>query len=118
MKVRCIQVADGFGRSATTSPWVKLGGLYTVLQILVAPRRTQFRLCGEEPRPALFPQEMFSLQSGVIPDGWNITARGDLLVVGPASWAVPDYWERYFNDEATAVRLFEEARSIAMRADE
>jgi hypothetical protein len=118
MKVRCIQLLDSTSQPVERSAWAKLGRVYHVLGIWIEPRRTLFRLVGEEPTPALFEPEMFEVVSTVIPSTWIISSpKPGCFSLAPAAWSKPGFWEQFFDGEPETVACFEEHRAEIVASD-
>jgi hypothetical protein len=100
------------------SAWAKVGNVYHVLSVWVAPGQTSLRLIGEEPTPALFESEMFETVSSAIPPTWVVTLpKPGCLLFAPEPWSAAGFWERFFDGETKAVAAFGEERAKIVAAD-
>ncbi len=118
MKVRCTNILDGFGRPVNHSSWVKIGDIYHVLSILIAPGKIRYQLVGGEPIPALFESQMFEIVSSIIPETWQVySPKLGCLALEPSAWQTSDFWEDYFNDKSEAIDCFEEERRKIIESD-
>jgi hypothetical protein len=113
MKVRCVKLLDGFGRLQDNSPWLTLGKVYLVLEMYFgAVGRRSFRLLGDGLNgPALFQWECFGFVSHSVPPQWIIIAKdnGSILLT-PKLWSENRFWERYYDQEAEALKVFDQER--------
>lgn len=116
MKIRCIKLVDGFGKATTNSQWESVGTTYDVLSLEVcSDGRTLVRFVGDrEKMPALRPLEQFEIVDHGIPENWTVFTklRGGGIVFGPAAWASPGFWERFFDFDPAATQSFERERAI------
>jgi len=95
-----------------SAPSVKVGQEYDVLEVVAsAGRYVQLRLDLAPGLPSLWDAEMFATTDASIPSNWVATVvDGGFFVLGPERWR-DGFWERYFDDDAAAVAVFEEERA-------
>src|SRR4051812_6793245 len=118
MKVKCIQIFSSNSTVVDGSSWLKVGGIYHVLGILVGRDRTRLRLVGEESLPALFELEMFEIVSSKIPRTWVIASpTSGSLVVQPAAWMQTAFWEQFYDGNREAAACFATERTKIVEAD-
>lgn len=100
------------------STWARVGSVYHVLAVDVAPGRIWFRIMGDEPTPALFEAEMFEIVTSAIPPTWVAASpKAGRLSFEPEAWSGEGFWERFFDGEPRAVAAFEEERAKIIAAD-
>ncbi len=121
MKVRCIRLLDSAGKPREQKhSWVTIGKLYHVLEVVQDQNRWLFRLIGDKPEngPALFRFEQFEIVTSKIPPSWIVAwGKDGSLHLRPESWNEPGFWERYYDKDTDAMRIFEEERRKIMEAD-
>ena len=109
MKVRCIKLVSLEGKELASSPWLKLDGVYDVLSFTAGLNRGVLLRILDEKSAGLFPLQQFEIVDGTIPTSWRATAlpTGDISF-GPQSWREPGFWERYFDGNEEARKIFDE----------
>lgn len=120
MKVQCIKLIDSLGNSASTSAWLTVGNVYHVLSLLLdSGGRWLLRLVGDsEPGVGLFPLQQFEIVSAKVPDCWVVTWNGSgVFELTTEAWRQDGYWERYFEGETAAYRIFEREMARIVAAD-
>jgi hypothetical protein len=112
MKIRCMrQIDERTGAPIERSPWLTVGDIYHVLEIVVSERGViKFRLLGDDKRtPALHLSMQFELVSGFIPACWAVRFEADgSLKLAPNTWTERGFWERYFEGSARERQIFED----------
>jgi len=120
MKVRCIKLLDSKGNPEKASPWLTLGNVYHVMTVIFGTQeKWLLRLVGDGRNGlALFPLEQFEVVSSKIPAGWVITwnSKG-VFELSTEQWNQPGFWERYYDRDPEAVRIFEDGRRKIIEAD-
>lgn len=99
----------------STSPWLTVGRIYTVLAIGVDDSGVKFRIIGDDGQtPGLHKAIQFDLVSGDIPASWVVSYVPEkLMELGPAAWAKAGFWEDYFDNDPAARTIFDtEVREI------
>jgi hypothetical protein len=120
MKVRCSIITDALGNPSTSSPWLTIGKTYHVLAVeLDSHNRWLLRLVGDcEPGVGLFPLTQFEIVSAKVPDTWVLSwNRGSQFELSPASWLARNFWDRYFDHDDDASRVFDYEMSRIIAAD-
>lgn len=120
MKVRCTKLIDVTGKAQTSSAWLTIGKIYHVLSVeLDTDRRWLLRLVGDtEPGIGLFPLQQFEVLSSKIPNTWIIAWNSNgAFELTPNEWHQPGFWERYFEHDLEAIRIFEEEKRKIVIAD-
>jgi hypothetical protein len=116
MKVLCVRLTDARRAVVTASPWATVGRVYSVLSIWVDERGVQFRMVGDEPTPALFPQDMFEIVDPSIPATWIVHSPATgCFVFAPETWTRPGFWEDFFDGKSAAVSTFNEERDRILK---
>ncbi|HEU5047679.1 MAG TPA: hypothetical protein VFT64_07540 [Rickettsiales bacterium] len=112
MKVRCIKVLNGVGEEVKESPWITLNTIYDVIEISISQTpeyRTYLRLITENPIPAIYSLEQVELVDGSIPSNWIIQMYPPgTISLAPKPWLEPGFWERYFDYDPKAIKIYEE----------
>ncbi|WP_132156336.1 hypothetical protein [Kribbella antiqua] len=58
---------------------------------------------------------MFETVDHSMPSNWGAKVSGEgFLSIGPQNWLEDGFWERYFDDDARAVNLFERELSTTL----
>ena len=99
---------------AVTDGWLNAGATYVVLFIQTC-RQNLLIWSDNENTAVLFPLSEFDVIDTSIPPNWVVSV--DLtgsLVLGPERWMEDDFWDRYNEEEAAAIELFEEERARMM----
>jgi hypothetical protein len=110
MKVRCTKLIDSLGRPVSQSPWLQLGKESIVLTLSIdALGRALVRIVDDRgAEPGLYSLNHFEIVEHTIPVNWAVTqVNSGGLFFGPLAWGKPGYWERYFENDPEAVRIFE-----------
>jgi hypothetical protein len=121
MKVRCVKLIDAFGRPQESSPWLTLGKVYPVLEMyFAADGRRLVRLVGDGLNgPALFQWECFEFVSHSVPPLWIIVTTNDgSILLTPKLWSENRFWERYYDQEAEARKVFDQERRKMAEAEQ
>lgn len=109
MVVKCIKIFDSKRNIIEYSNWIKLGGVYTVLEIYYEQNKNiMYRIITEDNGvPALFEHDMFEVLNGIIPDNWVVYSKmSHCITIGPEAWSNDDFWESYFNVEKSAIECY------------
>ncbi len=62
--------------------------------------------------PTWWPSEMFMTTDAELPSTWVAqVGEGGVLRMGPAAFLTEGFWERYFDQEPEAMRVFDEQLS-------
>jgi hypothetical protein len=110
MKVRCTKLIDSLGRPVSQSPWLQLGKEYIVLTLSIdALGRALVRILDDQgAEPGLYSLNQFDIVQHTIPGNWAVAQLNNGgLFFGPPAWDKPGYWERYFDKDPDALRIFE-----------
>jgi hypothetical protein len=109
MRVRCVTVINEITRQEQTrSDWLSVGTEYVVLSLESGPTEVDFRLVGDDGKvPALYKAQQFVTVNGELPSNWRAhLGEGGRLVIAPALWLRPGFWEDYFNQVPEAMTDF------------
>jgi hypothetical protein len=112
MKVRCVSIINPATlERVAESPWLRIGQVYTVLEVDASERRFAVRLDLGNEAPGLWDSEMFETTDPAIPSVWVAQfGVGGSLRLAPPRWLEPGFWESYFENEPDAVAVFDEDR--------
>jgi len=94
----------------TEQSWLRAGAEYAVQAIYFDPDQgVRYRIISDDAAtPALFVASAFTVIDGRIPESWRAHAySGGSFVVGPVAWQEPGFWERLFDGDTEARRLFD-----------
>ena len=113
MKVRCVKLTDVYGLPQRQSPWLTVGKVYDVLSLeQSSDQEWLLRIVGDGLNGvALFQAREFEIVTATIPQNWIISWRSDLLGLMPKPWSSSGFWERYYDGDEKAVRIFDEERA-------
>ena len=120
MKVRCTKLLDTRGNEQARSAWLTLGKTYYVLSVILDVHgRWLLRLMGDTaPGVGFFPLKQFELVSAKIPPSWTVCWNDvGVFELTPEAWRAPEFWERYFEHDPTAMHVFDEEMSKIVAAD-
>ena len=120
MKVRCIKLTDSMGNPRGQSSRVSIGSIYPVLEVIQdTHHRWLLRLPGDGPNGvAIFGRDQFETVSARIPNVWiaKWNTQGGFALTTEA-WAQPGYWERYYDRDPEARKVFEEEKAKIVQCD-
>jgi hypothetical protein len=117
MRVRCLRIVNPVTHELEVrNASIKVGEEYVVLEVIASPRRhVQLRLNLAPDEPSLWDSEMFDTVDRSIPSNWGARVSGEgFLSIGPMRWLEDGFWEGYFDDEPSAVALFEDELAITL----
>lgn len=120
MKVRCIRIFDARGNPVEQSPWLTIGKVYLVLAVSFGTEPgPSLRLIGDgQNGVALFRWKEFEVVSSIVPPTWIIfPGLKSIVQLAPEPWTQPGFWERYYDRNPDAVRIFEEEAKKIIEAD-
>jgi hypothetical protein len=120
MKARCIKLTDSRGNPQEHSRWLTLGKVYNVLEVVLdSHNRWLVRLVGDGvDAVGIFQLDQFEIVSAKIPNVWiaRWNDRGGFLLTTEA-WSQPGYWERYYDRDLEARKVFEQERAKIVGAE-
>jgi hypothetical protein len=108
VKVLCVTLDKP---EADLSLWLTPHKEYLLLAILAQPdRNVLFRILSDDGRtPILADASLFAAPIQAVPDTWAGAVReGGVVEVGPRRWLELGFWERFFDGDPDAVRVFRE----------
>jgi hypothetical protein len=109
MKVRCKKILDVFGNTVDSSAWLQVGNEYLVSSVLIDHGIVKIRIVGEEPTPILVEIEMFEVIKFNLPTSWVVKMPSpNNLLFSPEAWPKEGFWVDYFNQEPSAIQIFNE----------
>ena len=92
--------------------WLDHAAVYTVLGIYSSSTSVGFRLLGttEPTTPAIHPASSFDVVDGTLSPRWvcSFAADGHSMSLEPKAWTCDGFWDRYFDEEPEAVRIFQD----------
>jgi len=120
MKVRCTKLLDTRGAEQAQSAWLTVGKIYHVLSLLQDVHgRWLLRLMGDtEPGVGLFLLEQFEIVSRRLAPMWIVNwNKVGVFELTPETWTAPEFWERYFDHDPAAKRIFTDEVCKIVTAD-
>jgi hypothetical protein len=120
MKVKCVRLHDVSGKSQEKSSWLTIGNMYHVLEVIQGSnKKWMIRLVGDGLNGvALFPLEEFEVVTHKLPDAWIIKwGKDGFFQLTPELWSHAGFWERFYDKDSDAIRIFEEERKKIVNAD-
>jgi hypothetical protein len=117
MRVRCLRIVNPVTRELEDrNASIKVGEEYVVLEVVASPGRyVRLRLHLAPGVPSLWDSEMFETVDRSIPSNWGVRVSGEgFVATGPMRWLVDGFWEGYFDDEPSAVSLFQDELAITL----
>ena len=119
MKVICRILIDGDGRALDSCTWMTVGKTYHVLAISYDEQhKFMYRILGDSATtPALFDPRQFEVVSGRVPGNWVVNVDADGFELSPAPWLALGFWNRFFDGDKDAVKIFEEEMRTVISAD-
>ena len=120
MKVKCIKLFDAKGNPQEWSPWLTLGKVYHVLEVIQDPRRKWLlRVLGNgSDGVGIFRLEQFEIVSTKVPDAWivDLNTDGDLTLT-TEDWNKPGFWDAYYDRDPNARKKFEDGKRKIVDGD-
>jgi len=120
MKVRCTELIDSRGARHQRSGWLTLGKIYHVLEVVHDVHgKWLFRLVGDDVNGvALFRSVQFEIVSARVADVWIVkwNDSGGFKLTTQA-WSQPGFWERFYDRDPEAEKIFEEDKTKIIQAD-
>lgn len=110
MKVRCIRLLAPDGSPQRASPWLTVGKIYDVLTIELDRKGLWLlRLIGDRSSEvALFSIDAFEIVCSDLAPSWVISWTADgFFQLAPEAWLDGQFWERFYDRDPDAVRIFE-----------
>ena len=98
--------------SSKVRGWLTPHTEYLVLAVEAsATGENSYRIESEDNRtPALFEAKLFTLVNNRLPTLWIAVQQQDLLLqLMPARWSEDGFWERFFDGDPEACRVYEDA---------
>jgi hypothetical protein len=120
LKVRCVKLTDSRGNPVEHSTWMTLGKVYHVLSISCETQQ-KLRLIGDGLNGvALFPLDDFEIVSSKIPAAWIVVwdSSRRYFALTTEAWNQPGFWDRYYERDPTAIRIFDEENEKIINADQ
>ena len=120
MKVRCKLLLDSVGRRQESSPTLTLDKTYHVLSVILDVHGTWLvRLIADDNEMVgLFPLRLFEVTSATVPGSWIATwnERG-VFELTAEQWNSIGFWDRFYDRDADALRVFEQERERIVASD-
>ena len=120
MKVEFHRSAGPEGQILHGAQDLVVGQEYLVLELVISKKNMLLRLLigpdsfGES-HSALYPSWAFATTSEIMPKNWRIRIDTEsLMLVGPEAWMTDGFWERYYDGESEARRIFEVELKIVL----
>jgi hypothetical protein len=110
VKVRCVRQFNARGEPITSSSWLTNGFVYHVLEVVHDREGLKFRILGEErSTPALQRADQFEIVTDAIPACWVARFKANTyLQLSPREWSQENFWNRFFDGDQEARKVFEE----------
>lgn len=111
MKVRCIKVLNHQGEEVAHSSLVKLGGIYDVVSIYLAPILKLAIITEEGAKlgPRILPLKQFELVDGTIPENCEVSMTSpDIMTIELKAFMPINFWENFFDGEAKERKIYQE----------
>jgi hypothetical protein len=120
MKVKSIFLRNSSGKSQETFSWLTIGKVYHVLEVIQGSnKKWMIRLVGDDLNgAALFPLEEFEIVTHKLPDSWIIKwDKEGFFRLTPEPWSHAGFWERFYDKDSDAMRVFEREKGKIINAD-
>lgn len=93
------------GEAQEASPWVTVGRDYPVLSVDIHPTGgASIQLLTDDRRTlGWFAIGDFRTVDSSIPRSWVAVIDAGMLLLGPAAWLTPGFWEAYYDGDEQAV---------------
>jgi len=121
MKVKCKHIYNEIKKEyQLTSSALTVGKEYLVIEIYISSEmKIRYRLpCDQNNQPALFDASQFEIVSERIPSTWIVRGKGALgntgIVFGPKVLQEPGLWERIFDQDEEALKIYRREGGILM----
>lgn len=118
MRVKCTKPETDKVTNTAKEGWLTVGREYDVLAVYFdRTQGTLFRIIGNDTfTPALFPLEILEITDSRIPQNWVLEKDSSgVLRLSPKAWLETGYWDRFFDREPQAIKIFEEEVARAKR---
>jgi len=120
VKVRCKLLLDSLGRPQESSPALTLGKTYHVLSVILDVHTTWLvRLVADDDETVgLFRLCQFDVTSAKVPASWVATwNESGVFELTDERWSNTGFWDRFYDRDADALRVFEQERSRIVASD-
>lgn len=97
--------------SVSATGWLPMDMELSVLAVMSdSASGTKYLLWSEQQNsPALFPANEFEIVDGSLPEAWRLSLDlNGYAYLAPFGWHASGFWERYYDGEPEAVRVFNE----------
>ena len=114
MIVRCTSAVRPDGESQSDN-WFSVGNDYTVIGLFAeGGKGITFRIVSDDHgTPILVAAEMFEVVQGLLPHNWVASGGANgRLVLQPAAWSEPGFWEGYFDGRLEAEAIFDRELAV------
>jgi hypothetical protein len=122
MIVRCKADADSLVRPEySPKGWLSNDKEHAVLELIMdfGTGESKVRVAADlnDGMPVILPLAVFDVVSGKIPDNWVVSVyRPNYIDLAPREWGI-GFWERYFDDEPDAIKIYHEQVCLIHQAD-
>jgi len=123
MKVKCVRLLNSDGQDVEYSPWLTMGKIYHVMTFFVNEEgKKNYGIISSHPRgewPQLInnQEECFEVISPLIPSNWQKWRLDNTWGMSPAAWQEDNFYEKFYDHDASVYPLFERERDIILRED-
>jgi hypothetical protein len=111
---------DAHDEPQVESDWLTIGRLYHVLSVISDSHgRWLVRIMGDsEPGLGLFSLRQFEIVSDTIPSSWIVTWNNEgVFELTTKAWSEQGFWDRYFDNDPIARKIFERERQKIIEAE-
>lgn len=109
MIVRCVKIISPIEDEGEVVeyPGIRVGALYTVLEIGAGPDLFWIRIWDEDQEDpgSLWDPEMFETVDSRMSSRWTASLDQGYLRFAPQAWQRPGFWDDYFHEVPDAVAL-------------
>lgn len=90
---------------------LRIGRVYAVQEVHIDRGRLSYRVERDDGTPVLFDAAHFQIIDSSIPESWrHADGRDRSIGLCPPPWAEPGFWERFFDQDPTAVASYAELK--------
>lgn len=118
MIIKCVKLLDDVsGENLDSSDWLTVDKTYLVLSVYCEHgEKPKFQtVCDDGITPALHLSDQFQIVSDHIPTTWCARYEtGSHFELLPRAWAESEFWEKFFDGDDAANKLFKDELEIML----